>query len=61
MPAGGPQGEGAGGTLVEHMRITGGPLVARIDIDRSGLYLEMVMSVLDDLSVVEKLGVRAFI
>ena len=38
----------------------GGPLVARIDIGKIGLYLEMVMSVLDDLSVVGKLRVRAF-
>ena len=50
----------AGGTQEERWGTAGGPLVARIDIGKIGLYLEMVMSVLDDLNVVGKLRVRAF-
>ena len=41
----------AGGTLVARWWNAGGPLVARFDITNNGLYLEMVMSILDDLSV----------
>ena len=41
----------AGGTLVERRWPVGGPLVARFDIIKIGLYLEMVMSIIDDLSV----------
>ena len=50
----------AGGTLVDRRGAAGGPIVTRMDIGEIGLYLEMVMSVLDDLRVVGKLRVRDF-
>ena len=43
MPVGSP--------LVERWEPAGGPLVARFDIIKIGLYLEMVMSIIDDLGV----------
>ena len=48
----------AGGTQEDRRGDAEGPLVARIDIGKIGLYLEMVMSVLDHL--VRKLRVRVF-
>ena len=41
----------AGGTLVARWWNAGGTLVARFDIINNGLYLEMAMSIFDDLSV----------
>ena len=41
----------AGGTLVERWWNAGGPLVALFDITKNDLYLEMVMSIIDDLGV----------
>ena len=54
MPAGCPLGArwwNAGGTLVERWWNAGGTLVALFDIINNGLFLEMVMSIVDDLSV----------
>ena len=54
MNAGGPLVDrwwNAGGPLVDRWWNAGGPLVALFDITKNGLYLEMVMSIIDDLSV----------
>ena len=56
MPAGGPQED----RWRTARRNAGGPFVARIDISKICMNLEMVMPVLDDRSVVGKLRVRAF-
>ena len=54
MPAGSPLVDRwwtAGGTLVDRWWNAGGTLVALFDIINNGLYLEMVISIIDDLSV----------
>ena len=54
MPAGSPlvaRWWNAGGPLVERWWNAGGTLVALFDITKNGLYLEIVISIIDYLGV----------